>query len=434
MPDQNQLKIGKIFLDGKNGSITSGALGGSGVLKLLDSAASESVLISAESPTAMAQPIAVKGIIKLGQGQYEAEGSNKGGGKVTLKNSALKSTVSLDGENGRARLGDSGVDGAVSVIGANGAPAVELLALPKESVIGAGTANRPGRLTLYNGNGQQTVNITTADAKFSLGGGGVAGSISVFWADGKPSVELLARINESVIAAGQVNRPGRLTMYNGSGQQTVNLSTTDAKFSLGGGGVNGSLSVLAADGSPLIELLGKKDECVIGLGQSNRPGRISIYNGGQNEAIRLDGVSGDILLMNADCAEEFDVSESDVEVEPGTVMVLDENGALRPSSSAFDRRVAGVVSGAGKYKPGIVLDRQVSTKPRLPIALVGKVYCNVDASFGAVRVGDLLTTSDTLGHAMRADDPLKAFGAVLGKALRPLASGQEMIPILVALQ
>ena len=37
-------------------------------------------------------------------------------------------------------------------------------------------------------------------------------------------------------------------------------------------------------------------------------------------------------------------------------------------------------------------------------------------------------------HAMKAGDPLKAFGAVLGKALRPWQSGQGMIPILIALQ
>jgi len=49
-------------------------------------------------------------------------------------------------------------------------------------------------------------------------------------------------------------------------------------------------------------------------------------------------------------------------------------------------------------------------------------------------VGDLLTTSPTPGHAMRADDPGRAFGAVLGKALRPLADGQGLVPILVALQ
>ncbi len=144
-------------------------------------------------------------------------------------------------------------------------------------------------------------------------------------------------------------------------------------------------------------------------------------------------VTGDITLTGADCAEEFDVSGA-TDIEPGTVMVLDQEGALQPSQQAYDKRVAGVISGAGNYKPGIVLDKQQSSKNRLPVALVGKVYCKVDAHYASIEVGDLLTTSDTPGHAMKADDPSKAFGSVIGKALRPLEAGQEMIPILIALQ
>jgi hypothetical protein len=45
-----------------------------------------------------------------------------------------------------------------------------------------------------------------------------------------------------------------------------------------------------------------------------------------------------------------------------------------------------------------------------------------------------LTTSPTPGHAMKADDASRTFGSVIGKALRPLESGQTLIPILVALQ
>ena len=120
--------------------------------------------------------------------------------------------------------------------------------------------------------------------------------------------------------------------------------------------------------------------------------------------------------------------------EPGTVMVIDQEGALQQSQQAYDKRVAGVVSGAGNYQPGIVLDKQPSQDNRQPIALVGKVYCKVDAQYSPVEVGDLLTTSPTPGFAMKADDPFKAFGSVIGKALRPLREGQGLIPILIALQ
>jgi hypothetical protein len=115
-------------------------------------------------------------------------------------------------------------------------------------------------------------------------------------------------------------------------------------------------------------------------------------------------------------------------------MVLEENGALRPSDKSYDRKVAGVISGAGDFRPGLILDRQRAAERRLPLALVGKVYCKADATFGPIEVGDLLTTSPTPGHAMKASDPVKAFGAVIGKALRPLERGAGLIPILIALQ
>ena len=120
----------------------------------------------------------------------------------------------------------------------------------------------------------------------------------------------------------------------------------------------------------------------------------------------------------------------------GTVVVLDQtkSNQVVASSQAYDTRVAGVISGAGDYKPGIVLDKRVSTRKRQPIALLGKVYCKVDASYAAIEVGDLLTTSPTPGHAMKADDPFRAFGSVIGKALRPLKGGKELIPVLIALQ
>jgi hypothetical protein len=146
--------------------------------------------------------------------------------------------------------------------------------------------------------------------------------------------------------------------------------------------------------------------------------------------IRADG---DVLLTGADCAEQFDVAALE-RLEPGTVLVIDEGGALRESNEAYDTRVAGVVSGAGDYRHGVLLDSRPSENNRTPIALVGKVYCKVDANFSAIRTGDLLTTSATPGHAMKALERSKALGAILGKALGSLEAGCGLIPILVALQ
>jgi hypothetical protein len=162
---------------------------------------------------------------------------------------------------------------------------------------------------------------------------------------------------------------------------------------------------------------------------------IGVHGKGRRLAGLFEGdieVTGDIRLTNADCAEDFDVS-SVTGSEPGTVMVLNGEGSLSQCQRAYDTCVVGVVSGAGDYRPGIVLDKHASARNRRSIALLGKVFCKADAQFGAIAVGDLLTTSPAAGHAMKAGDPWRSCGAIIGKALRPLASGQGLIPIVIAL-
>jgi hypothetical protein len=68
------------------------------------------------------------------------------------------------------------------------------------------------------------------------------------------------------------------------------------------------------------------------------------------------------------------------------------------------------------------------------IALVGTAYCLVDATIAPIQPGDLLTTSTTPGHAMKASDPAQSFGAVIGKALAPLRTGRGLVPIVITLQ
>jgi hypothetical protein len=184
----------------------------------------------------------------------------------------------------------------------------------------------------------------------------------------------------------------------------------------------------------------------LSIGGPGNPGYINIVDGSGNSQFILDAapglslawfngdisVGGDVLLQGADCAEQFDVSGA--EPEPGTVLVIDERGSLRESRDAYDKKVAGVVSGAGDYKHSILLDNQPHSEGRVPVSLVGKVYCKVDAKYSPIKVGDLLTTSPTPGHAMKATDSSRAVGAVLGKALRPLRSGRKLIPMLVSLQ
>jgi len=176
-------------------------------------------------------------------------------------------------------------------------------------------------------------------------------------------------------------------------------------------------------------------------------GRLGIWAQGGEWAGQFEGsvyiskdvsIDGHLYGGNGDCAEDFDIAEENVET--GTVMVLNDMGSLQASYKEYDKRVAGIISGAGGRSPAIILDRQQSEtqnqkkQSRLPIALMGKVYCKVDATNSSIEIGDLLTTSSKKGYAMKAEDPMKAFGTVIGKALGSIKEGLGMIPVLVALQ
>ena len=145
-------------------------------------------------------------------------------------------------------------------------------------------------------------------------------------------------------------------------------------------------------------------------------------------------VTGDVILPGADCAEAFAAADP-AALEPGSIAVIGPDGALEPCREVYDSRVAGVVAGAGNLRPGIMLGQgTVEARRSVPLSLTGRAWCKVDADFAPIRPGDLLTTSSTVGHAMRADDAFRRVGALVGKALAALATGRGLIPILVVRQ
>ena len=136
----------------------------------------------------------------------------------------------------------------------------------------------------------------------------------------------------------------------------------------------------------------------------------------------------------ADLAEPFEFSASDI--AKGSVLVIDDEqpGKLKLSNRAYDTRVAGIVSGANGVNPGISLHQDGVLESGQNVALSGRVYVLADAAPGAIRPGDLLTTSETPGHAMKVSKPGQAQGAILGKAMSALKEGKGMVLVLVTLQ
>jgi hypothetical protein len=139
-------------------------------------------------------------------------------------------------------------------------------------------------------------------------------------------------------------------------------------------------------------------------------------------------------ITGADLAEKFPASEP---LEPGTVVAIDRDhsGKLCMSRGAYNQCVAGVVSGANNFSVGAVLGNLPGHEDAPAIALSGRVYVRCDAAAGVIEPGDLLTTSDTPGHAMKATDRDRAHGAVIGKAMGRLDAGERgLVLVLVNLQ
>lgn len=142
-------------------------------------------------------------------------------------------------------------------------------------------------------------------------------------------------------------------------------------------------------------------------------------------------------ITGADVAEKFPTSEQTGTIEPGTVMAIDpaSPGELCVARGAYNRRVAGVVSGAGDLPVGAILGNLPGHDEAPPIALAGRVWVRCDTSRRAIEPGDLLTTSDTPGCAMAVTDHGRAMGAVIGKAMTSLDQGESgLVLVLVSLQ
>jgi hypothetical protein len=197
-------------------------------------------------------------------------------------------------------------------------------------------------------------------------------------------------------------------------------------------------------GSGYIGVRGETSTGVAVLGRTFPPGRQAgrfegdveitghVRHGGNVDVAGTVTVTGDVLLKNrGDVAELFATTDSCLQ---GAIMVIGENGLLQACTRDYDKRVLGIVSGAGSLHPAITLGGSESETPTVPIAMVGTAYCLVDGDRAPVEVGDLLTSSSTPGHAMKALDYARSFGAVIGKALGSLSHGRGLVPVVVALQ
>ena len=172
-------------------------------------------------------------------------------------------------------------------------------------------------------------------------------------------------------------------------------------------------------------------------GQGDAPGRLR-YDGA-NDSMEVSGVSKfsvNVLEIRggADLVEGF--NSQSTKIEPGTLMVIDpaNAGELMPSTSAYDSKVAGIISGANGVAPGIHMGQEGVMDGKHKVAMTGRVYVKATTANGKIQPGDRLTTSAIPGHAMKATDAALADGAVVGKAMTALDEETGLVLVLVNLQ
>jgi hypothetical protein len=168
----------------------------------------------------------------------------------------------------------------------------------------------------------------------------------------------------------------------------------------------------------------------VGIGTTSPTEAKLVINAGTGMALKAYGngiFTGTLQTQTgSDFAEEFVTSDN---LEPGTVVVMDDNGhkSVKPCAKSYDKTVVGIVSN----DPSIIAGR-VNSEHKAIIAMMGVVKVKVSNINGNISKGDLLTTSGIYGYAMKANDTKP--GTVIGKALENLNKATGEINVLVNLQ
>jgi len=298
--------------------------------------------------------------------------------------------------------------------------------------LGVGTASPAQTIHLFKaGSGSVRFRLENADtvSDFFAGGGGagvITQGVTALTIDGNQNVYM----TKGFLGVGTNSPQQNIHLFKaGSGTTRFRVENSDGATDFFAGASGSGGIIVGGLTRMLITSAGN-----IGIGTGSPSTKLDVAGEVKCTVLQITG--------GADLSERFGIkasaNEAGSKVEPGTIVCIDmENpGELIVSAKAYDRTVAGIVSGAGGLQPGMTMGQSSTiAHGEYPVALTGRVYCKVDTSSAAIVPGDLLTTSPVPGHAMKVSDYAKAQGAIIGKAMTPLAQGQTgLVLVLVSLQ
>lgn len=290
------------------------------------------------------------------------------------------------------------------------------------------TGSNPDVYVYYNSSNFIRMHHNHADTYFDYHGG------NVYWRDNAGVTKFFIQDATGKIGIGTVSPLGMLDIRGTSNTVLFRTQTSGGEvFWAGGNGGNvfmggystGDKLQLTVENNVKMTITTSGD---VGIGTTNPLAKLDVAGTTRTKIIEITGGS--------DLAEPFEIAGTE-SVNPGIVVCIDpaQPGKLRVCSQAYDHTVAGIISGAGGLNPGILMTQSTAeANGKHPVALTGRVFVWAEATNGSIDPGDLLTTSGTPGHAMKATDYAKARGAIMGKAMRSLENGRGLVLLLVALQ